>query len=187
MCRCAWRHFWRPGQGNWHEIDRCKCTLWDERLEAYLTLSRLNFFAYNLARVLPWLPQTKSQQPLTLSQWTTHRWKGLFIAQQIAKKATKKYLKYHGHMTQRWQSRVSGIWRWKPTALRLWSSYEARSFLNRSAASSCTLSKTLWVAMATDGTQIQRCGCGDLNRLRATSRFRIYSAHYVVSEPISKL
>ena len=32
-----------------------------------LTLSRLTSFAYNLTRVLPWLQQTISQQPLTLS------------------------------------------------------------------------------------------------------------------------
>ena len=51
---------------------------------------KANFFAYNLTRVLPWLQQTTSQQPLTLSQWTTHRWKGLFIAQQIAKKRRKR-------------------------------------------------------------------------------------------------
>ena len=49
----------------------------------------------------------------------THRWKGLFIAQQIAKTATKKHLKYHGYMTKRWRSRVSGLSRQKLTALRL--------------------------------------------------------------------
>ena len=111
--------------------------------------------------------------------------KVFLLRSRSRKKATKKHLKYHGYMTKRWRSRVSRFSRQKLTALRLWSSYEARSFSNRSAAASCTSSKTLWVAMATAGAWIHRRGCGNRDRSRATSRVRTH--HVVVSEPSPKL